>query len=269
MMIKYANDQFLTDPDIRKAENMIDEIPPHFDEMFLHWFRERTEATWQQHRTKTIDAYKARNFVGNDWQQRTRWSGGLSEQEILDIEQRNKLRFPPDYRLFLQVLHSVDRPMFGARNTDNGSILPAIYPSFYNWQTDTEAIRDAYEWLVYGLVFDVQHDALWPESWGTKPDTGDAQEARVQELVNSAPKLIPVHAHRYLLAEPCQAGNLVLSIWQSDIIIYGDDLHDYYLHDFWDLLGLQGVYKEYRHKPEQMWAGREIPFWGELLYLDT
>jgi hypothetical protein len=33
---------------------------------------------------------------------------------------------------------------------------------------------------------------FWPKTWGSKPETTQAQEARVRELVNAAPKLIPM-----------------------------------------------------------------------------
>ena len=39
---------------------------------------------------------------------RLRWLEGLSEQEIVEIEQHWQLQFPPDYRLFLKMLHSTN-----------------------------------------------------------------------------------------------------------------------------------------------------------------
>ncbi len=201
---------------------------------------------------------------GRDWQQGTRWLGGLSEQEIATIEQHYHVRFPPDYRLFLQMLHSVDRPRVGAKYVDGKTMIPITAPSFYHWQRDIEAIQAAYEWLVEGLFFDVQQNDLWPQSWGVKPATAEAQEARVRELVNAAPKLIPVFGHRYLLAEPCEAGNPVLSIYQSDMIIYGVDLHDYFLADFGKLTG-GGSPRSSRLTQVKLERYQTIPFWGEFL----
>ena len=143
-------------------------------------------------------------------------------------------------------------------------MIPTTAPSFYNWHTDTEAIQATYEWLVEGLVFDVQQADLWLPSWGAKPTTAEAQEARVRELVNAAPKLIPVFAHRYLLASPCEAGNPVLSISQSDIIMYGVDLHDYFLTEFGTLIGGGNAYGS-RLTQEKYEAYQTIPFWREFL----
>jgi hypothetical protein len=202
---------------------------------------------------------------GSDWQQGTRWLGGLDEQEIVNIEQRYQVHFPPDYRLFLQTLHSVDRPMVGASFADGNTMVPRTKPSFYNWQTNTTSIQAAYEWLVHGLVFDVQKANLWLPSWGVKPGTVEAQEARVQELVKTAPRLIPVFAHRYLLAEPCEAGNPVFSIHQSDMILYGEDLHSYFLQEFGDLLGRERP-ADGRQRQLSLEPYRAIPFWGEILW---
>ena len=250
---------------------MTNNIPSHFDETFLHWFREQTEETWQSYRTFSFEEFVASRVGGSDWQQGTCWLNGLNEQEITAIEQRYHLRFPPDYRLFLKTLHSVDRLQVGAKYKGGHEMFPITKPSFYNWQTDTEAIQDAYEWLVSGLFFDVQHNDLWPQSWGTKPATAEAQETRVRELVDAAPKLVPVFAHRYLLAEPCEAGNPILSIWQSDIIIYDTNLYDYFLDEFGALCGVSNEDRQRlkaasnQEIQKRFEAYRAIPFWGEFL----
>jgi hypothetical protein len=51
-----------------------------------------------------------------------------------------------------------------------------------------------------------------------------------------APKLIPLLGHRYLPADPCEAGNPVFSVYQSDVIYYGANLQDWmrWEVDGWD-----------------------------------
>ena len=75
---------------------MMKAIPPHFNEDFLHWFRQQTEDTWLHYRTRTLEEFVASGVGGRDWQQGTRWLNGLSEQEIAAIEQQYSLRFPTD-----------------------------------------------------------------------------------------------------------------------------------------------------------------------------
>jgi hypothetical protein len=247
------------------------EIPVEFNDEFLDRFRERTEAFWATYEAATPGDYVRRGSGGSDWQRDTYWLNGLSDHEIDGVERRWSLRFPQDYRLLLGRLHSVDRPMTGAHLSDpedGHRLVPDNPPSFYNWLTDTEAIRGRFDWLVEGLQFDVEHNVLWRESWGPKPSTLEAQKERVRALVAAAPKLVPVFAHRYLLAEPCQAGNPVLSVYESDIIVYGYELRSYFLMEFYERLGLEHaeiegmVTKEINARFAQYEA---IPFWGELL----
>jgi hypothetical protein len=256
---------------ITEDERMVNNIPQNFDKTFLCWFQEQTEEAWQRYQTRTFEEFVVSRVGGKDWQQGTRWLGGLREQEIVTIEQHYHVRFPPDYRLFLQVLHSVDRPQVGTRYVDDKTMIPITAPSFYHWQKDAQAIQTAYEWLVEGLFFDVQQNNLWLQSWGTKPGTAEAQAVRVRELVNAAPKLVPLLGHRYLLTEPCEMGNPVLSIHQSDIIIYSVDLRTYFLMEFAQLIGmgkedLQELQAISHQTMQQRWETYQSnPFWGEFL----
>jgi len=228
---------------------MVD-VPPEFGEEFLDWFRERTEAAWASYTGGTFEDNVAAGVGGSGWQPGTRWLGGLTEVEIDKIERTWALAFPPDYRLFLRRLHAVDRRMAVAHYTaydersGESRLVPYERPAFYNWLTDTEALRDRFAWLHEGLEFDVEHNVRWPKGWGPKPVTLDAQKELVRELVAAAPQLIPVYAHRYLLASPPKAGNPVLSVYQSDIIVYGYDLRSYLLFEFYDLLGLDRKHLE-------------------------
>ncbi|HLZ58999.1 MAG TPA: SMI1/KNR4 family protein [Ktedonosporobacter sp.] len=247
-------------------------IPPQFDESFLRWFQVRTEEAWQNYPMRTFEEYVAGGIGGRDWQHGTRWLNGLSEQEIASIEQHYQMRFPPDYRLFLQLLHSVDRPLMGARYTDSTTMIPVTAPSFYNWQTERSAIEQAYEEVIEGILFDVQHnDNIWPAKRGKKPATEEAQEARIRELVAAAPRLIPIIGHRFLLAEPHQNENPVFSIHQTDMIIYAPNLYLFFLQEFAYLLNLPqetrtAIVGQKNAITNKRYAHYEkIPFWGQFL----
>lgn len=277
----------------------IDDIPTQFDRAFLDWFRERTEAAWAEIPVLTPQEVLAQ-FVewevgGSAGQPGMHWSGGLSDDEVVAVERHWHLTFPPDYRLFLQHLHSVTPPGLRAYYLDDGvspeaalaagALAVALVerhgqymvleegPAFtYNWLTDAEAIAGRFAWLWEGLQFDVEYANLWRPSWGPKPATLEAQKQRVRELVEVAPRLIPVSGHRYLLAEPCVAGNPVLSVYQSDIVVYGADLRDYQLVECADgLLGLsrsdvRALEKALRARIDERYSEYlAIPFWGEFL----
>jgi hypothetical protein len=120
---------------------------------------------------------------------------------------------------------------------------------------------------VEGVQFDVEHNWLWLPGWGAKPSTLSAQKECVRALVTAAPRMIRVIGHRYLLAEPCQSGNPVFSIYQSDTIDYGPDLRAYFLREFVRLLGIdEDRWRKEREANTQRVreeAYEAIPFWGK------
>jgi hypothetical protein len=141
-------------------------------------------------------------------------------------------------------------------------------PSFYHWGRDIEAIQGAMSEPLEGLVFDVENNDLWPDSWGERPDNAEGRQQRLSELFQAAPPLIPITGHRYLVGTPVQAGNPVLSVHQSDIIFYGLDFRKFLIAELSDLLGID-------HREAYEWAVdgitetsyTSIPFWGEIMTL--
>ncbi len=101
----------------------------------------------------------------------------------------------------------------------------------YDWTGPEAPIWRALAWPLQGLLFDVEN-GLWHPGWGERPARAEERVAFVTALVAAAPPLIPILGHRYLPAEPTEAGNPVLSVYQSDIIYYGRDLGDYFSREF-------------------------------------
>jgi hypothetical protein len=240
------------------------EIPPGFDETFLEWFRDRTNEAWVQRPTRPFSSYVAAGVGGNAFQQGSRWLKGLQEEAIDQIEAEWSVRFPPDYRLFLRRLHTIDRPAKGAKYRDGRHLVPTEEPSFYNWQTERRALQEMFHLPLEGLVFDVESNHMWLGGWGPRPASASARKLRVSDLVQQAPRLIPVFGHRFLLGEPCVAGNPVLSVYQSDIIIYGPNLRRYFLTEFANLLGLDSKHSMAEGAAEETYPLESIPFWGEV-----
>lgn len=141
------------------------------------------------------------------------WAGGYTDAELDDAQAKYDLRFPPD----LLALFRDRRPREG-----------------YDWRTDDQQIRDMLAWPLEGLLFDVENAALWWPEWGSRPDKPGERAEVLAEVVNKAPKLIPLISHRYLPSEPHEAGNPVFSVYQSDVIYYGSDLADYFEREFDD-----------------------------------
>ncbi len=165
---------------------------------------------------------------------------GLTEAQCEAAEAAHGFHFPPDLRSFLQYA------------------LP-VGERFPDWRVPTSPlIQEQLDWPADGMCFDVEYNAFWLPAWGPRPASLAAAQARAREAVHAAPLLIPVVGHRYLPAAPCEAGNPVFSVYQTDIIYYGSDLADYLRAEF----GVPNPYSA-PDKP------REIEFWGELERLDV
>lgn len=112
--------------------------------------------------------------------------------------------------------------------------------------------------LVYGIHFDVLNADFWPRSWPPRPDSPAESRQIVAERLAEAPALIPIYSHRAIPNEPLEAGNPVYSIWQTDMIVYGNDLADYLWHEF-DVPSWTANWSA-EGPPE-----RTIRFWSEML----
>jgi hypothetical protein len=139
---------------------------------------------------------------------------GLTDSEISRVESAFGFTFGTEHRALLTMA------------------LP-MGPGWVDWRDGAaDDLRGRLDWPIDGVVFDVHNNGFWPASWGDRPvDRGQA-EALAREHLASVPKLVPVYSHRYLPAAPAPAPSPVFSAYQTDVIIYGDDLLDYVAHEF-------------------------------------
>ena len=144
---------------------------------------------------------------------------GLTDDEILQVENRFDILLPPDLKLFLT------------------TELP-ISEKFVNWRLglnskeEADRILDRLNWPLEGMLFDLQSNEFWIKSWGDKPNTYDEKERIAKEKYSNWPKLIPIYSHRYIPSRPNEAGNPIFSVHQMDIIYYGLDLATYFANEF-------------------------------------
>ncbi|MDJ1496067.1 hypothetical protein QNI19_24235 [Cytophagaceae bacterium DM2B3-1] len=251
-------------------------IPENITE-FLYWFKERTEAFWNANTDVESD-----DFVCDDWIRGAKWIG-MEETQIDEIEKKYAIRFTPDHREFLKILHTIDRKEV-TRYTDfeNGEEITEERPFFYNWFTDEQEIRSRLEWPYRTVLEDVKGmNGVWIKSWGKRPQSETEKEAIFTEWYKQAPTLLPLKSHRFMVSEPCQAGNPILSVWGSDIIVYGWDLRSYLLHELGDHLNMyEWVFDQedqewYTELPKeindisahnrQTAIEKHIPFWEEVI----
>jgi hypothetical protein len=143
---------------------------------------------------------------------------GLTGTEIARIERTCQFEFADDHRAFLTAGLPLNNPP-GEGRTSSGP-----WP---DWRDgDPGDLREQLGWPIEGALFDVGN-GLWLPAWGQRPASASAALDTARRHLTRAPKMIPVYAHRYLPAGRGTHGHPVLSIWQTDIIVYGTDLANY------------------------------------------
>ncbi|PWW04894.1 hypothetical protein DFQ01_106179 [Paenibacillus cellulosilyticus] len=169
-----------------------------------------------------------------------RFTHGLSPNEFDQIEHRYGFQFPPDYKEFL-------------------SIAMPISDKFINWRDNSEhniaQIHSRMNWCLEGLLLDVEQNKFWYYEWGSKPSNVEEAKAKCEAEYHKAPKLIPIYAHRYIPETPAEAGNPILSVYQTDIIYYGENLYAYLMVEF----GLKS-YDEIDYD-----SIKPIRFWSDIM----
>lgn len=159
------------------------------------------------------------------------WAAGYSREELGRAQEEFDLVFPPD----LVDLLRDRRPAKG-----------------YDWRTDQKQIREMLDWPLEGLLFDIEQNNFWMGAWGVIPEREAERREIATAAVRAAPKLIPLMSHRFLPADPCEAGNPVFSIYQTDIIYYGANLDHYFANEFGAWTWLDDA------------AYRYIRFWSDI-----
>jgi hypothetical protein len=168
---------------------------------------------------------------------RVELAAGLTEAQLSAAELHHSFKFPPDLRDFLS------------------AVLP-VGDGFPDWRApDSDELRGRFAWPLDGLLFDVEKNHFWWPEWGRRPDADGEALALVRARFPQLPRLVPVYTHRYIPADPSEAGNPIFSVYQTDVIYYGSDLRGYIAHEF---------AASARSRAESPQAHRRIPFWSAL-----
>ncbi|MEV6243068.1 hypothetical protein [Lentzea sp. NPDC051838] len=161
---------------------------------------------------------------------------GLTEAELSSVEESLGFEFADDHRAML------------------AEVLPTG-GSWPDWRNDdVEELRHRAAWPVDGVLFDVQENSFWHQSWGERPSDDAEAVDQARAHLATVPQMIPVYLHRCLPAGRGSFGNPVLSMYQTDIIYYGVDLLDYVAREFY----VRDQDRPLRHP-------KPIPFWDDLL----
>lgn len=184
---------------------------------------------------------------------RCKLAPGLTDEEFDRIEREYGVEFADDHRAFLAAGLPINTPF----EKEEG-VFHAWERPWPEWRDgDPDSIRQRLNWPVEGVLFDVEHNAYWHDSWGERPaGLAEALETAGRRLAE-VPGLVPIYGHRFLPGGRGTFGHPVLSMWQTDIIYYGMNLVDY-IHQEFGGPGLDRM--DERWQPEAT-----IDFWKDLL----
>jgi hypothetical protein len=210
------------------------QIPSDFTE-FLYWFKEVTETHWAANPIAILEE------ASDGWLHNAKWIG-LTEDQIDSVENKYAVKFTPEHRAFLRVLHTTGRKeKIQANKVVDGKEVTVIeeHSYFYNWLTDDALIEAYLEWPFQTILRDVLGEKkVWLNSWGKKPDSEKEKKAVFAKWYEDAPLLLPLRAHTFLVSDITLEKRPALSVWGADVIIAGWSLQAYLISEFSVALGL-------------------------------
>ncbi len=160
---------------------------------------------------------------------------GLRDDELRRVEDLHGFEFNPDHRALL----SAGLPLGG--------------PKWPDWRDPDSA--HLVQWLetpIDGVLFDVAENGFWYHAWGSRPEDLTEALATAKRALGRVPRLVPVYGHRFAPALP-EAGLPVLSVVQTDVIVYGSDIASYLRREFGPST-----------QPETVGSVPAVPFWTDL-----
>ncbi|MEM7635846.1 MAG: SMI1/KNR4 family protein [Pseudomonadota bacterium] len=250
--------------------------PPTDIVEFLQWFRLEMEMAWSQLQDITSREIKNRDVGGVAFRAGTKWKPGLTDEEIDEIEANWKIRFPPDHRHFLSVLNAPDRACISWGYTEPGTGVKSTLEQgpdcavFCDWYGDPADIEARLQEPLEGLLFDIEYNSLWRPAWGKEPESLDEKKHQATSIVRNSPQLLPIYSHRYSAEFPEMPGTPILSVHQSDVIVYGVDMRQYLLAEFGDFMNIDPDDAiELQLAAASNFAVGSIPFWGDLVMSGT
>lgn len=161
---------------------------------------------------------------------------GLTEDEIRKYEEIFDIKFPPALKNLLREVVSISKEFINWRDHSKRNVL---------------RIKKRLDWPWEGIVFDIEENDFWLQSWGVKPDLVTERIRVAKEKYDVAPKLVPVYSHRYMP----EGSEQVLSVYQTDIIFHGTTLLEYFQ--------IELDWKPYERMDFE--NIKVIPFWTEIM----
>ena len=167
--------------------------------------KRRTEAVW-------AGVSLSPGIHGFQIQPGMRWNPGLRPGEIDAYERALGVRFPASFRCMLSVMNGTDLPTINLYGSSGYPVRHGV--GVYAYPGDLEGVRER--------MADVREDragiaeVLLEQGFYLQPEAG----------------LVPVYSHRFLVCGADPRDGPVLSIMDTDAIVYGRTLVEYLHAEF-------------------------------------
>jgi len=145
-------------------------------------------------------------------QKNTKWDKGLTEGEIGRLEQYYGFKFPNDYVEMLKVFNGFDTLQISI--DPDGKYETEYDRTCYKYPADLGKTKS----LIDEVHKNIEFANLVLEEAGF-------DSTQIEGF-------IPLYGHRVLVVLKDKQQSPVLSIWGSDIILYGESLIKYWTHEF-------------------------------------
>ncbi|MCC9071137.1 hypothetical protein LNQ49_05965 [Flavobacterium sp. F-65] len=164
---------------------------------------------------KKFEKIKLRSDVyGLQIQCNTKFKKGISNKEIDELEVLFGFVFPWNYREMLLILGDLDVSQISINPDDEMDIEYSKDSFFYQYPEDFEKSR----WLIDEInEFKSEVELVLDEAGFD-----------ISKIVG----YIPLHSHRALVVFKDKYLSPVVSVWQADVIMFGDNLNEYLMNEF-------------------------------------
>lgn len=170
-------------------------------------------ATFKKRSEKYFETVEIERCWGYQIQPGTKWSKGLNQDEIKELERLFGFELPVDYKEMLSVMNGLDRDQISI--DPDGKEADEFDRWLYRYPDDFVKPQ----WLITQFTeFEKYiHDALTYEGFDVKDIVG----------------FVPMYGHRALVVFNDKTLSPVVSIHGDDVIVYGKNIMAYWEHEFY------------------------------------
>ncbi len=155
---------------------------------------------------------KEKSIYGFQFQPETKFLNGITDSEIDELEKLFGFVFPNDYRKMLLIFKGFDKSHISIDPEDEYRVN--YDDRFYQYPRDLKKSK----WLVEEIT-----------AFKNEAELALSEEGfNVSEIVG----YIPIYGHRALVVFKDKKKSPVISVWGSDIIVYGNNLKEYLRNEF-------------------------------------